>query len=235
MTPLTALYKFVGPARLNVLLDKDIRFTQPATLNDPFEFRCGAPEDPGHFEAKIHKKIEDESLRDSRNFGVLSLTEKEDSIPIWTHYADSHKGFAIGFDTSSEWLENARGEGKLRRVEYVKKRILSTRPSKEHPELRSGDILMTKRDEWEYEAEWRWIERRGPSEYAKVKSTDDGELIFLCPFPPASVREIILGYRSSPALIESIRTLASTSDYAHVSLLRMALDESRYRLNVERL
>jgi hypothetical protein len=36
MTPLTALYKFVVPARLNVLTEKQIRFTQACALNDPF-------------------------------------------------------------------------------------------------------------------------------------------------------------------------------------------------------
>jgi hypothetical protein len=166
---------------------------------------------------------------------VFSLTEKRDSIPMWTHYADTHKGFAIGFDTASEWLRKAQREGKLNPVQYVNERIVTTRPSREHPELRSGDIYMTKSTEWEYEAEWRWIERRGPSEYAKLGSTGDGEVLFLFPFPPDSVNEIILGYRSSRVLVESIQTVASTPDYEHVKLLKVSLDESKYLLKVEPL
>jgi hypothetical protein len=33
------LYKYLQPARLDVLEQKRIRFTQPADFNDPFEFR----------------------------------------------------------------------------------------------------------------------------------------------------------------------------------------------------
>ncbi len=33
------LYKYLEPARLDVLKDKTIRFTQPGDFNDPFEFR----------------------------------------------------------------------------------------------------------------------------------------------------------------------------------------------------
>ena len=33
------LYKYLTPARLDVLEGRRIRFTQPAAFNDPFEFR----------------------------------------------------------------------------------------------------------------------------------------------------------------------------------------------------
>jgi hypothetical protein len=34
-----ALYKYLIPARLDVLERRRIRFTQPAAFNDPFEFK----------------------------------------------------------------------------------------------------------------------------------------------------------------------------------------------------
>ena len=33
------------------------------------------------------------------NFGLLSLAEIEDDILMWSHYANSHKGFCVGIDT----------------------------------------------------------------------------------------------------------------------------------------
>lgn len=36
--------------------------------------------------------------------GVLCLTEKKDNLLMWSHYANSHKGFCIKFDASHEFL-----------------------------------------------------------------------------------------------------------------------------------
>ncbi|MBV9575704.1 MAG: DUF2971 domain-containing protein [Gammaproteobacteria bacterium] len=33
--------------------------------------------------------------------GILSLSSCNDSILMWSHYADFHKGFCIGFKTNS--------------------------------------------------------------------------------------------------------------------------------------
>ncbi len=236
MTPPAILYKFVGPSRLDVLRDKRIRFTPACALNDPFEFRCGAPvpegEGIGHFEQKIHEKVERENLRDSQSFGVLSLAEEWDSIPMWSHYADSHKGFVIAFNTKSEWLESAWRDDKLKDVNYVKERICTTRRSKTDPGLRSGDVLRTKSIQWEYEHEWRWIEC-SPSH----KDADDQKVQFLRPFPAESISEIILGYRSSIIeLVDPIRKIIKeTPDYAHVRLRQVALHANEYKLEAKDL
>lgn len=33
-----------------------------------------------------------------KQFGIYSLTSKSDNLLMWSHYADSHKGFCVGFD-----------------------------------------------------------------------------------------------------------------------------------------
>jgi len=239
MAPPSILYKFVSPARLNVLLDREIRFTQACTLNDPFEFSLGRPvpdaEGLGHFEEKTDRMRREQKLDESRIFGVLSLAEENNSIRMWAHYAADHTGFAIGFDVESSWSRQAIAERKLDVVRYISERIASTRLSRDHPELKVDDIFLTKSKEWGYEKEWRWIERRNPREYARVVPAAGGELRFVRPFPPESVREIILGYRSSSALIESIQTIALMPDYSHIRLFKVALDESKYLLKVEAL
>ncbi len=238
MTP-SVLYKYVSPARIDVLLNKRLRFTQACALNDPFEFSPGAPvpgaEGLGHFEAKLAKNRRVQCLENSRTFGVLSLSEENNSIPMWTHYAATHSGFAIGFDAESDWLAQAIKQRKLDRVRYISERICTTRLSTEHPELKLDDIFMTKSAERGYEREWRWIERGNPRDYADVVSGSAGELLFLRSFPPESVREIVLGCRSSSGLIESVQTIALTLDFAHVRLRKVMLDESKYLLNIAEL
>jgi hypothetical protein len=99
------LYKYLVPGRIDVLTERKIRFTQACFLNDPFEFRPDMPvpdaEGLGHLEAKIAKERDAGYQEKSELYGILSLTAKNDSIPMWTHCAATHSGFLIGFDTGS--------------------------------------------------------------------------------------------------------------------------------------
>src|SRR5580704_12412669 len=76
------LYKYAVPERVDILLQKRIRFTQPCFLNDPFEFKPGmpvpGPEGLGHFEKKFAGLHEGDFREKSRLCGVLSLSEKGD-------------------------------------------------------------------------------------------------------------------------------------------------------------
>jgi hypothetical protein len=62
---------------------------------------------------------------------------------MWNHYADKHRGIALGFDVD---------ENKLRRVSYRK-----TRPVLKKNSLTSVPdwLLFTKYDDWRYEQEAR--------------------------------------------------------------------------------
>jgi hypothetical protein len=236
MTP-SVLYKYVLPERIDVLLQRKIRFTQPCFLNDPFEFRPGmptaGPDGLAPFEAKIATQREEGYREKSRLFGVLSLTSKRDSIPMWTHYAASHKGFAIGFDTGSGLFQQAISDSKLRPVQYQQDRISLTRGLEDRPWVHPDTILFTKSRDWEYEQEWRWLECCDPSDYAELVAGSTGELLFLRRIPPESIRQIVLGYRAERLLVESIQALKLSRDYGHLELLRVALNESCYKLEIE--
>ncbi len=38
-------------------------------------------------------------------FGVVSLSTRYDDALMWGHYADSHRGFVIGFDARHPWFD----------------------------------------------------------------------------------------------------------------------------------
>lgn len=226
------LYKYVVPARIDILLQKKIRFTQPCFLNDPFEFKPGRAEGPtGHLERRIGKDYEAAYREKSRVYGILSLAERRDSIPMGTHYADSHRGFVIGFSTESEWLQNTGPA--LRKVEYRKQRGCLTRHRS--PGESNEDIFYWKSREWRYEKEWRWLESRDPSEYAELVRAESGELLFLRSILPNSIRQVVLGYRASPCLREKIQALKANQDYRHLKIFQVDLHGSRYRLKISRL
>ena len=123
--------------------------------------------------------------------GVLCLTEIADSIPMWTHYAAGHRGFAIGFDTTSDLFQkaiNPDSDSPLSRVRYESDRPVLT-GGRTHPDT----IFFKKSKEWEYEHEWRWLELRRPEDYAKVVAGPEGQLLYLRCISPKDVRRIVLG------------------------------------------
>jgi len=86
-----------------------------------------------------------------RNRGVTCFSESNIEILMWSHYAKSHTGFCLEFDTSFAPFSKAR------EVDY----------SKSFPELNPTQILidkdkfepliisLTKHKSWKYEKEWR--------------------------------------------------------------------------------
>ncbi|MCU5783193.1 hypothetical protein MA04_02493 [Alcanivorax balearicus MACL04] len=109
--------------------------------------------------SKPVQEVEDVSITkhmdDARNSGVFSLSEKNDSIFMWAHYADNHTGFCIEFERRKA-KNNFLSHFMCRKVEYTR----------EYPNLhRIIDLmdvnLFTKAKGWEYEAEWRLVTKIG--------------------------------------------------------------------------
>ncbi|MGB1799466.1 MAG: DUF2971 domain-containing protein [Gammaproteobacteria bacterium] len=105
------------------------------------------------------EEIEDKSIEkhmhEARESGVFSLSEKNDDILMWSHYANNHTGFCIEFerkDVNSNFLSHFM----CRKVKYTG----------EYPNLhRIIDLLdvnlFTKAYGWKYEAEWRLVTKQG--------------------------------------------------------------------------
>lgn len=53
---------------------------------------------------------------DDKSIGIACLSENWNSILMWSHYADNHKGFCIGFD--EKWIRFCQKFGKVKRVKY---------------------------------------------------------------------------------------------------------------------
>jgi hypothetical protein len=104
---------------------------------------------------KIHCLGLEHNLKDLAKAGVYSLTEEKDDLLMWAHYADSHRGFVIGYDSSEE-METYLESPHLLPVEY----------SDEYPKYSIEDFLSNKMNviqkmavhkgrQWEHEKEWR--------------------------------------------------------------------------------
>lgn len=143
---LMRLYRFLGAAYgLRTLREQRLRIGRIDELNDDFEFVGLA----------LAQKAERIALREMRRHlsvknGVLCMSESWDSPLMWAHYADSHKGMALGFEVP---------QAAFYKVNYTKTRPkLADLGMSALDDLTPEDIkrlTRTKAHGWSYEREHR--------------------------------------------------------------------------------
>ena len=121
------LYKYCPPERASILHEHKIAYSHRSALNDVFEMQ---PSVQLQFSGKLtspanDRKIVHETLDSAL---VLCLSETWDNIPMWSYYADGHKGFVIGlaaghgfFNGSARTespLGNARSDHERHRIRH---------------------------------------------------------------------------------------------------------------------
>lgn len=143
------------------------------------------------------------------NFGIFSLSRQCDNILMWSHYADSHKGFCVGFDKdkldnffANRSSSDGRGAKEIRvfPVEYLN----------EYPEIVPANMkhldklvrpLVIKSSCWQYEQEDRAILLKGTKETAIL---DDGiicEVRLGCKISSESKDEILEVLQARPSKV----------------------------------
>lgn len=136
------------------------------------------------------------SMQD-KHFGVLSLSARYDSILMWSHYGDFHKGFCLGFNEEKLRLSGLFGKGGM--VSYTE----------EFPEIDPRDtrkmeksFIQThnKAKDWFYEEEYRLTKLFFPDE----PSNKDRIVVF----PDDFIEEVILGIKINNHHKEQIIELA---------------------------
>lgn len=104
--------------------------------------------------------------------GVFSVTPINDNILMWSHYANSHKGFCVGFD-SLKLFESLGGGGMVNyENEYP---IIS--PVADYTRQYSEQVL-TKSKHWAYEFEYRLTTFNKLNEAIGISADCISEVIF---------------------------------------------------------
>ena len=149
--------------------------------------------------------------------GILSLSEKNDDLLMWSHYANSHKGICLEFGTfQPSLLDGARP------VRYA-----DEFPAMElyeivvHEDLRkSASWMLTKAAQWGYEKEWR------------VLDFDDGP--GPKSFPPACLTGVIVGCRIPETDRKTVSSWLLTRRCA-VAVYQAKQVSGHFRLKIEPL
>lgn len=230
------VYKYTN--RLEVLETSSLRFTQPDQLNDPLESHPDFREliedikkrETAGLEAAVAAKILDAIEKDAPkaiaseisrlNIGFLSLSLIPDNDLMWAHYADSHKGFVLGFDGDHQFFKrnNLRKITGLRRIKYSSARVVPANAGFVPADL-AEPLFFTKNTSWSYEEEVRVM---ADLANADIKPTaSDG--VYLFNFPPEALLEVIFGIHTPENVKQAILKLTSTK-YPKVRLLEREFD-----------
>ena len=169
-------------------------------------------------------RVEDRILE---QIGILSLTEVNDDLLMWSHYADGHAGFVIGFDTEHPYLARTGQPTDdfrcPRRVEY----------RQERPRIRLAggsieEIFLVKSATWAYEKEWRAMRHVGD---AAATILGNGGPVYLFDVPTECIATIILGARMSTNDADTIRgILSDRKRFASVRIKQARPHESEFAL-----
>jgi hypothetical protein len=160
----------------------------------------------------------------SEQFGVLCLSTVSDSIAMWSHYADKHRGIVVGFD-----LDHPHLNRNWFTVNYAKDRVgvdiawtLRRADASDGVPLKT---LATKSEVWSYEKELRSIFKL--SDLDSISS--NGRKEYFWKIPKKVICEIKLGYRCPQAIEDSVRAAILSSDL-RVRRERADLDDTHFAL-----
>ena len=234
------LYKYFPPQRLHVLSDFRVRFSQRTAFKDDHELqpdysafgtaqeierhiqRKNGPnlipgissdvlaqliaENPRHQQTALLTAVR--NIKSINEMGILCLTETASSEQMWIEYADNGSGFVAAFDTTHIGFRKLTTPLGMGRVSYSDNEFATFLGMMENNVF---EPLYRKRMAYSFEQEWRSIRLlKGLEHHA-------GD-IFLSPFDPASVCEIII--RPECGVEERLREiLGKNEQYQHVEIV----------------
>lgn len=177
---------------------------------------------------QIAKQMPD---RMTKIMGALCLCETKDSLLMWAHYAKSHTGFVIEFDTSSHFFNRRRTENDenyhLRRVLYR-----SRRPSGQLIDFDGNELFLVKSDDWSYEKEWRMF---APLHEADREIPTRDSAVCLFKFPIESIKSITMGARAPDYLQSTICAFSINSRNHPITVFQATPSQSHFMLDFEKL
>ena len=209
-----------------IVTDSRIYYAAPKQFNDPFDCQFSVNMDDARLNAfglsKLdeHKAFAENWLWDETNKDVcvLSLSELNDNLLMWSHYSDSHTGICLEltFQTSE----------KLHEVQYSDVRpeiFFADVRQQDRDDQRYSDAviatLTTKMSDWVYEKEWRCIDFGGPGERS---------------MPDRMLSGIVFGCRTSDTDRQMVRDWVKSTGQS-VTFSQAVQREGAFALDIEEI
>ncbi|MBN8678106.1 MAG: DUF2971 domain-containing protein [Chitinophagales bacterium] len=165
--------------------------------------------DTDEYWRNFHAKFKEDT---NKMFGICSLTSKNDNLLMWSHYANSHKGFCIGFD-KFELYETT--QGMVGNISYSN--TFPTMPMFDPGFGGMAMLIMTKSTHWEYEDEYRITKIFAARKIFTIKDTAIKEIVFGCRMSKQSKAE----------MLDIIKTKKSD-----IKVFDTVVDDTTFKLNL---
>lgn len=232
-------YRTINSNLDKILINSELKFSKPTEFNDPFDYKI-SPEKTAELDdviaflkqnnpklsdttvkLKAHELLItpgklDEIIQNSLEYivdpvGICCFSKISDSILMWSHYSDWHKGICFKFDI-------------LKDFDFFSIPLIVNYSSK-YPIINLWknmeefiDILIkTKSNDWEYEEEIR------------VHKTPYG----FYKFNKESLVGISFGCKAESKEINRVIALAKTNGYAHLQFYKAKLKDFNYGFDFE--
>lgn len=235
-------YKYTSIDTLKLILESSsLKFSKPSEFNDPFDCNLTIDTNNSHKEIedyislvkrtknlnndqvkelrrsfhspkKLHA-ITNQSISDAKEtFGVTCFSKKPDSILMWSHYADKHRGTCLKFNilADAEFFMTpfpVKYERKYPKYNYIRNR-----------EGTAKFLLETKSIDWEYENEIR-VMKQGANLYS---------------FKKAALCGIIFGANTPDADKEAIKELVDKLNFDAVIFKSSQISRKKYKVKLKK-
>jgi Protein of unknown function (DUF2971) len=167
-----------------------------------------------HMEKKLFSTIE--CIRGK--VGILSLSERYDSLPMWAHYANQAKGFVVVLENLMHCFGGDK-TGSLnipKSVDYAERFVGMTFDPRTQDRL-----FFSKLSDWSYEREWRVV--------TSLKACSvSAEKLYLRKVPPKHITGVICGWRVGKDEISSLRKDLQVNPSA--TLISAYLEDGKVKL-----
>lgn len=154
-------------------------------------------------------------------FKICCFSENPKSILMWSHYADYHKGFCIGYDFRELGNEDLRTRS-IYPVIYSDEMFDASNVFGENKSISNilyiNQVALMKSTEWAYEKEWRLV--FGNMALPK-------EMPYVMPKP----KHVILGAKVSSIDEARIRGICEIKD---IEVFKMTMSHNQFLLNIKK-
>ena len=238
-----SLFRYMPANYYNIrnIETQTIHLSENGVLNDVYE---GIPSTEMDLSYGEIQKLHDLAV-------MTCFSESNDNMLMWSHYADSHKGFCVEYNLKILKEDPYELLKHLFPVIYEKKRLVKKNIKElidRHVGLNEAidgdyvydeadlldDILplfITKGCIWDYEKEWRIIYTRKQLYDYNDKILYNGNLSFKC------ISAVYLGYRIHPEKRRHIMEICQriSSEDQTVQVYQAKLDKEGYEIHYEKV
>ena len=223
---------YSAPINFNDVFDCDIAIDEKKVFEEALKlFPDKRGVRPGSKIWKDFRKTMKQQLKDLQSkivelrntTGVSCLTEADDSLLMWAHYANNHRGICVEYDLMEI---NSVLNFTAIPVVYSKERSCFNffDPSSIEKDTLKLFIhsLTSKSPEWDYEKEWRIIRDKAACSFHWNADKKGALLDMIQP------RSITLGCMAQPEYEQEIKKYCSSNG---INLYKMEKDITQYKLN----